>query len=203
METTGQESKGLDRRALLRNGLFAGLGVAAVGIASSALARPAWASGLTVQSDWYYCGKCQGLFHSDAAGDPKGVCPADFGYHLSSGWTYEVPYSNPSQSNLQAGWTWCNLCQGLYHTQSNSRCPGYYSINGSFGPHASGDGSYSYEMLYGSASGNVQGQWKYCSRCHGLFYGPNQTTSQCPADPLYEAHNDSDSYDYFLYVAAK
>lgn len=37
--------------------------------------------------------------------------------------------------------------------------------------------------LAGTAYAASQGQWRWCSRCQGLFYGPQQSTSICPGAP--------------------
>src|SRR5580698_196868 len=79
---------GLDRRTLLRTGLLAGFGAAAVGGASTLLAGPASAAqpagvappgGSTQQFDWGWCNACAGLFF--AHNDPHaGTCPAPSPY---------------------------------------------------------------------------------------------------------------------------
>lgn len=41
----------------------------------------------------------------------------------------------------------------------------------------------------------VQNDWAFCSKCKGLFYGPDQDTSVCPAG---DTHTNTNSYDYAL-----
>jgi len=41
----------------------------------------------------------------------------------------------------------------------------------------------------------VQAGWRFCRKCKGLFYGPEQSTSRCPVGAQ---HDGSDSYVYNL-----
>lgn len=42
---------------------------------------------------------------------------------------------------------------------------------------------------------SVQPQWAWCGKCKGLFYGPNTSSSSCPAGGT---HDGTNSYDYFV-----
>lgn len=44
----------------------------------------------------------------------------------------------------------------------------------------------------------LQEGWDWCKKCQGLFYGPNQAQSVCPAG---ETHDGSGSYNYPLLAA--
>jgi hypothetical protein len=41
----------------------------------------------------------------------------------------------------------------------------------------------------------VQGGWAWCQKCQGVFYGPNESTSVCPAGGQHDA---SQSYGYWI-----
>ena len=43
-----------------------------------------------------------------------------------------------------------------------------------------GSESYDYDMYYNSGGG-LQFGWSWCDKCQGLFYGPFQSSSWCPA----------------------
>ena len=52
-------------------------------------------------------------------------------------------------------------------------------------------------MLY-AASGSMsdaQENWNWCGKCQGMFYGPEESSSHCPAGGT---HNGSGSYNYTL-----
>jgi hypothetical protein len=87
---------------------------------------------------------------------------------------------------MQAGWRWCNQCQGLaFSGHSPGVCP-------AGGPHdytQSGD----YALGF-AATGTAQTGWRWCNRCQGLafsFYG----AGVCPAGG---SHDYSQSGDYAL-----
>lgn len=41
----------------------------------------------------------------------------------------------------------------------------------------------------------TQGGWRFCRKCKGMFYGPEQSSSRCPVGAQ---HDGSDSYNYTL-----
>jgi hypothetical protein len=190
----------VSRRKLLRNGLLAGLGAAALGIASPVLTGTARAQESYPQDNWNWCYKCKGMFYATNTDFPAGYCPAG-GQHTgnnpygSPSYNYTI-YYNASQGKLsQSSWNWCNKCTGLFYgpQQSSSWCPA--------GGQHNGTGSYDYWLQYdqqelGTANGNGwQEYWNWCSKCTGLFFGPQQSSSYCPAGGQ---HNGSGSFDYWL-----
>jgi hypothetical protein len=76
----------------------------------------------------------------------------------------------------QRNWRWCSKCQGLWFgpNQATSNCPqgGTHSLTGS--------GNYSLVNNAVSTPANHQASWRWCSKCQGLWFGPNQATSNCP-----------------------
>src|SRR5262249_29461159 len=122
-------SRGLSRRALIRNGLLVGFGAAAGVAALPELTGTAQAVNTDVtidiiitgagglysfQPDWWYCLKCYGLYHSDndTAG---GVCPAGGKHQNNTSYTqYCIPHDGRALSEndllvrgVQPGWRWC------------------------------------------------------------------------------------------------
>jgi hypothetical protein len=165
---TSQELHELNRRAILRNGLLAGFGAAVVGIASPALTGSAQAARIPRSRT--------------APLQPVSARTSSPRVNLGAS---EVTYLE------QIDWAWCHKCRGLFYgpQQSSSWCPAGGQHNDS--------GSYNYGLLYdasGSQSG-VQENWSWCNKCRGLFYGPQQSSSWCPAGGR---HDGSGSYNYSL-----
>jgi hypothetical protein len=186
------------RRSLLRKGLLVGVGAAVVGIAMPVLAGSgtarAYVSGAGIQNGWDWCDRCQGLFYGP--GQSSSACPAGPGGHDGSESAGYVLYYGTSGSDdglgfpVQADWAWCDKCQGLFYGpfQGSSLCPA--------GGRHDGSESYSYDVPYGQPSSvtgglNWQSGWAWCDKCQGLFYGPFQGSSWCPAGGR---HDGSESY---------
>jgi hypothetical protein len=194
-DLTPQKPQGLDRRALLRNGLLVGLGAAAVTVAAPNLAGIARASAtvpveapngnimeFTVQPGWLWCKNCQGLFYP--YGDPPYpwcVSGKDGIFHdAGSNWNYQVPFGTPPSGGaayLQGGWEYCDNCNGLF------------AYNTGFGRCADGGehlnnltGTYPYYLpnQNGWRGGPMQDAWSWCNQCSLLFFGPNVANSACP-----------------------
>ena len=76
----------------------------------------------------------------------------------------------------QRNWRWCSRCQGLWFgpSQAQSTCPegGNHSQTGS--------GNYSLVHQASPTPPNHQANWRWCSKCQGLWFGPNQAQSTCP-----------------------
>jgi hypothetical protein len=98
-----------------------------------------------------------------------------------------------SGTGEQPGWSWCHKCQALFYGiwQAYSHCPA------DNGQHDNSQ-SLAYYVPYGAPSQLVilgqQADWAWCYKCQGLFYGPFQGYSRCPAD--YNQHNNSQSGNY-------
>jgi hypothetical protein len=205
-------TSGLDRRALLRNGLATCFGAAVASVALPAFSSTAQAASLrrskpaasirihsglapdvtySEEGGWAWCSKCQGSFFAYNA--TTGDCPAGGTHGESPSDFYVMLYNGSgSMSDAQTGWSWCSKCQGMFYgpQQSNSVCPAH--------GHHDGSGSYKYVLLYGGDWGDqFQEDWAYCEKCKVLFYGYNQPSSVCPAGGQ---HSDSDSYNYSILV---
>ncbi|HZM78508.1 MAG TPA: hypothetical protein VFC19_22505, partial [Candidatus Limnocylindrales bacterium] len=48
------------------------------------------------------------------------------------------------------------------------------------------------------AGPNTQGDWRWCNKCQGMFWGGNVTTSHCPAGGTHSPPDQSGSRDYIL-----
>lgn len=104
---------------------------------------------------------------------------------ISSGVVPDVSYDE------QGGWAWCSKCQGSFYAYNATTgvCP-------AGGSHGDSPSDF-YVMLYnpsGSMS-DMQPNWNWCSKCQGMFYGPDQSESVCPAGGQ---HDGSGSYNYAM-----
>jgi hypothetical protein len=147
------------------------------------------------QAGWRWCSKCQGLFYGPFSGS---ICPAG-GNHVNVGsYDYELRHNNfqlAEPTGTQQGWRWCSKCQGLSYgpQQGGSICP-------AGGTHVSTN-SFNYVLDIGGDGTvpppGVQGGWRWCSKCRGLFYGLGAPSAGvCPAGG---PHVNERSFRYFLY----
>jgi hypothetical protein len=75
-----------------------------------------WTNG---QTDWRWCGKCQGLFF---AGNPGSRCPAGSAHSAAGSARYTLLATADAPG--QPDWRWCQQCQGLHFAGAAvSRCP--------------------------------------------------------------------------------
>jgi hypothetical protein len=196
-------TRGLSRRALLRSGLVAGLGAAAVTVAVPGVAQ---AATYNSQLGWGWCSKCQALFFLAPATDmnrSNGVCPAGGKHGQEASDIYWMYYAfDPIPNNFQNEWNWCNKCQGLFYLPyiQESACPagGNHSniLNNELD-------SYNYGLYYGGVSG-YQPNWLYCNYCRSLFYCENPVANDykagiCPGNVILGTdffHYGYPSYNY-------
>jgi hypothetical protein len=86
---------------------------------------------------------------------------------------------NTRDSFGQGNWRWCSRCQGLFYAGNpTSYCP---ADRGKLGPGHDMTGG-KYLLVHDVSVGlpdPVQDNWRWCSRCQGLFYAGNPT-SYCP-----------------------
>jgi hypothetical protein len=150
-----------------------------------------------LQPDWRWCHRCQGLFYGPSIHGSR--CPAG-GAHAapdqSGSANYVLPHGPNGTHGGQSEWRWCNRCQGLFYgpNAGTSSCP----AGGAHGAPAQ-SGSVNYAIAHGWDGGpGRQGDWRWCSRCQGLFYGPYVGGSRCPAGGAHVPPAQSGSVDYKL-----
>jgi hypothetical protein len=175
---------GITRRSVLRGGLLAGAGVAAVGGASWALTGVAEAA--SPQSGWSWCVNCSGMWFT--YNNTGGVCPNGIAPHNKVGsYIYEI-YNNQSNiPNTQGNWAWCELCQGLFYNPNvnDSHCPAHILPTGGTGNHVGigEDGSYNYYLQRNvTIVADPQSYWRWCGKCQGLYHQGSSGSSKgvCP-----------------------
>jgi hypothetical protein len=79
------------------------------------------ADNIIAQSNWRWCSKCDGLWHTSSA-NQGGRCPAG-GSHTSQGSgdyaLFDKPATNFNSTIMaQPNWRWCAKCGGLWHPSS-------------------------------------------------------------------------------------
>jgi hypothetical protein len=153
------------------------------------------------QDGWRICGKCQGLYFESLTVFPPvlnsaSVCPTDLGPHSRGGsGNYQLVSSQiPKPVNAQSNWRWCQKCGILFYPNAGSKCP---ADGFAHDPTSSGDYMPILDIDDASNLGQAQSQWRYCSKCKGMFFGPNKAISVCPVS---SQHDDSESGNYFLKV---
>lgn len=213
-----RDTRGLGRRALLRNGLLVGMGTAALVTASVPLATGALAdeppastdspdAAAPAQAKWAWCDLCAGMFYTGNSN--FGHCPQqnDLFAHASvydyNSYNYHFYYDAETGGGWQGDWFWCVNCQGMFWGgRSAGKCP-FYNGNS---PH-DGSGSYPYVAYNGTNSAEGQGNWLWCHACAGLFFGNGgQYNGICPingGEPLrgggsYSQHDGSKSDNYYI-----
>jgi hypothetical protein len=58
-----------------------------------------------------------------------------------------------------------------------------------------GRDSWNYAVPHAAIPSGYQNRWNWCSKCRGMFYGPDRSSSRCPAGAT---HDGGTSYDYGL-----
>jgi hypothetical protein len=94
-----------------------------------------------------------------------------------------------SAQDLQAGWRWCNKCQGLFF--SGGAAPG---VCPAWGAHSS-TGSGNYHLVNNLPGSAGQPNWRWCYKCQGLFFAGHPFQGRCPAG---DAHSMINSGNYVL-----
>lgn len=149
------------------------------------------------QAGWRWCSKCQGLFY----GPLQGVSACSQGGphedpEVSGSGTYALRFGVPEGPDIQTEWRWCNRCQGLFFGPMHDK-----SICPRGGTHAAPDvsGSSNYALAHNMPeSFGYQGQWRWCPRCTGLYFGPQRDASVCPAGGNHGSSPASESANYLL-----
>jgi endonuclease/exonuclease/phosphatase family metal-dependent hydrolase len=151
-----------------------------------------------IQSGWAYCPRCKGLYHRGRHATGGGHCPANNGgngpHAGDISFNYALMHDIAPDDNYHSGWRFCGSCRGLFFGPevANSKCP----TNG--GPHNYTEStSFNYALL-GVPGDNFdpgkffkfQPDWRYCTKCKGLFYMQIDDLGVCPAG---DAHNWDDS----------
>ena len=105
------------------------------------------------------------------------------GGHFSLGWNFILPNTQQGAplTSGQPDWRFCGKCHGLFWAPNGD-------ASGSACPH---DGSTHQPVGWtfvlpndhqGATPTTGQPDWRFCGKCHGLFYAPDAAHSVCPRD---------------------
>ncbi|WP_434415995.1 hypothetical protein [Nannocystis pusilla] len=105
------------------------------------------------------------------------------GGHVAAGWEFFIPNDAAGAPALpgQEDWRFCRKCFGMFYAQ-NGETVGTVCPSG--GEHAlQGLNFYLPNDQMGATDSTGQRDWRFCGKCHGLFWAPgNQSLgSVCPA----------------------
>ena len=119
--------------------------------------------------------------------------PVQFIDKNHSAWRPSVgdPLASNNSTLRQEDWRWCSKCQGLYF--GGAAIAGTVGGSCPAGGAHSDAGSANYILTVNSGTSG-QKNWRWCSKCQGLFFGGNPG-SKCAAGG---AHTKSGSGDYIL-----
>ena len=145
---------------------------------------------MTVQDNWRWCKKCQGLAY--AAGSSLGHCAAG-GTHDHTGSGDYALVVNDATVIGQHNWRYCNKCRALFFAGGS---PGKCAFGGSHSKTGSGD----YVILQVKKGVVGQDNWRWCGKCQGLWYGAGWAKGPCPGwtDRPTENHDGTGSLNYSL-----
>ncbi len=174
----------LSRRKMLRLAGASGLVALTASAATLGLASPAQAA----QANWRWCSKCEGLWFNGHPG--YGACPAGGGHISSGSGNYSLKFTADGGGG-QDGWRWCHQCEGMrFHTPNRAgRC-----TNGG-GHSTAGSGLYRLENSGSNDGAGGQSNWRWCSKCEGLWFNGHPGYGKCPTGG---GHISSGSGDYRL-----
>jgi hypothetical protein len=141
------------------------------------------------QDGWRWCQGCQGMFFGPNVSSSD--CPVGGPHVIGGSGNYDI-VADWAGAPGQANWRRCNRCQGMFYgpNVSASKCPAWPTGN----PHNS-FGSADFKLVVNAAGSSGQYGWRWCTDCQGLFYGPNVSSSVCPAGG---AHVATGSGNYSL-----
>ena len=102
------------------------------------------------------------------------------------------PPKMPFGFTLQSEWRWCSKCAGLFFNGNETKgvCPEGKEHDAGI------SGKYVLRVAVDAneATDTVQGSWRRCKKCEGLFYAGSSFETHCPAGKAHEA----DKPEYLL-----
>lgn len=163
---------------------------------------------MSVQDNWRWCHKCEGLWFAGITGSRQpdmGVCPGGDVFAPGHDWNGSGNYSLPSEAEFpdgQHGWRFCRKCRGMFFGANvhpdGSPDLGRCSAGDSHDPSASGE--YAIGSNRPDIEGTDQTNWFFCSKCAGMFFGGNarpdgsDDLGHCPAGGTHD-HSMSGNYN--------
>ncbi|MFF9212948.1 hypothetical protein [Streptomyces sp. NPDC014791] len=141
-------------------------------------------------SQWRYCVKCAGLFWTGVflVRDENNKCPKDHGRHERMGLDFALPHDLAENASRQAHWLHCGKCASLFWEGYDGDQIGGICPKG--GTHEAGNATatpkpdiYDFVLPHDiPEDADSQAGWRYCGKCHGLFWSGHPQGGACPAD---------------------
>lgn len=122
----------------------------------------------------------------------KGVKKAkkQYGPHTEMGHTFQLGHTTAGPSR-ERGWTRCRNCKVVFYDawdESKGICP---DMTKAAHGHIAEDVGLEYWLQMNiPPRPDQQTDWRFCTKCLGLFYLPHKHDSRCPAGELHEAGAD-------------
>ncbi len=139
---------------------------------------PLAGSGVAGQDQWRFCLKCSALFWN---GDPnfKGACPNGGGHDtFGLGDNFVLPVE-PTSVQGQDRWRFCLRCAGLFwdgDEHTTGTCPAGAT-------HVTHPQAFKFVIPTVPAATGGQSEWRFCIRCHGLFWNGEASKGLCSGSP--------------------
>jgi hypothetical protein len=142
------------------------------------------ATDATGQRDWRFCSQCNGLFWAPEGNPALTVCPAG-GQHDPLGWTFYLPSregQGATDATGQPDWRSCANCHGLFWAPDGNPVDTVCPAGGQHDPLGWTFYLPSREA-HGATDATGQPDWRFCGRCHGLFYDGYPRKGLCAGAP--------------------
>jgi hypothetical protein len=120
-------------------------------------------------------------------GDPATAGMELFGNYEAAGDEFHLPYGIPGPNRV-ADWRQCKHCKGLFYNGQDAKgvCPGRR------GGHVAEAEGPNFHLRFGMPLiASQQDNWRFCDKCYGLFFLPQNADSVCPAGENHHAQSDS------------
>jgi hypothetical protein len=138
----------------------------------------------TGQPDWRFCGGCQGLFWAPGGDVTATVCPngGRHWFHQDS-WMFFLPndHQGATAATGQKDWRFCGRCHGLFWAPNGVVTDTVCPVGGA--EHSFHPQSWMFFLpnrQQGAGDTTGQPEWRFCARCHGLFWAGTTARGVCP-----------------------
>ena len=182
------------RRTVLRHGMnaLAALSPALLLPYTSAFAAEKSHYEKMRQQNWRFCNKCFLMFWNG------GAC-AGGGGHQAQGYTFQVDLVGPGDSlagDKQYQWAVCDQCRVLFFGGYKER--GRCANPDTGGAHWTWrDNQFHYGLWKSPGHATkMQDNWRFCTRCYGLFFDGYADKGKCPAGGGHTAQG----YNFYMEV---
>ncbi|HWU89046.1 MAG TPA: hypothetical protein VN253_17395 [Kofleriaceae bacterium] len=112
----------------------------------------------------------------------RAFCAAGGG-HEAAGYDFALPHDVPGTPNAQNAWRYCGKCHGMFFDgyPDKGRCPDE-------GPRGHVAAGYDFVLPHDvPGTPNAQNAWRYCDKCHGIFFDGYPNKGCCAAGGGHEA----------------